>query len=195
MEKDTDYIEEKKTNSQKIKANLNEIKNILENIYSEIAYDNLAWVDDLNKIVTLFTKSDYLDDLKDLIEPILKHIKEDNKNEKVKKLNYLLNVIKEKEPDFLLENLLSASYYDSQKDGLKKSIQGQFYKLSQLTRLGKREEVIGLLLLSYSSNKKEFPKGLVKILKKEYDDDMFRSFIYAFLSNFIEIKNEENSND
>jgi len=57
------------------------------------------------------------------------------------------------------------------------------FKLLEKVRLGQRDEVMYLLLRTFKADDKKLPISLIEALKTtKYDDSLFKSFIYAFLT-------------
>ncbi len=66
------------------------------------------------------------------------------------------------------------------------------YRLLEQTRAGKRDGVYYGILRIFVSQNKKFPDQLVEAFKPIYSDEMFKVFIFSFLSGIIgnETKNE-----
>ncbi|MCM8827238.1 MAG: hypothetical protein NC904_06960 [Candidatus Omnitrophica bacterium] len=167
---------------QKISTALNEL-------YEKITPDNLDWLDDLRKTVDLFLR---VEKLLDFI-PALEYVKSRVYDEKKKRdINRIINKLKRTEPDYLVERLRELGYILFQNLKLKSAIESQALRILEQTRLGKRDVVIGMLLRIFMVNNEKFPKELIEALKQDkYDLELFRSFIYAFLSAFTETTKEE----
>ena len=60
------------------------------------------------------------------------------------------------------------------------------YRLIEQTREGKREDVYYGLLRIFVSNSKKFPEELIEAFKPKYSDEMFKIFIFTFLSCILE---------
>lgn len=59
------------------------------------------------------------------------------------------------------------------------------YRLLEQTRAGKRDDVYYGILRIFVANKRKFPDELVEAFKPIYTDEMFKVFIFSFLSGII----------
>lgn len=59
------------------------------------------------------------------------------------------------------------------------------YRLLEQTRAGKRDDVYYGILRVFVSQNKKFPDDLVEAFKPIYSDEMFKVFIFSFLSGII----------
>lgn len=59
------------------------------------------------------------------------------------------------------------------------------YRLLEQTRAGKRDDVYYGILRIFVANKRKFPDELVEAFKPIYTDEMFKVFIFSFLSGVI----------
>jgi len=73
--------------------------------------------------------------------------------------------------------------YERFYDKDKRKPTGIAYRIIQLTRLGKRDEVFSTLLHEFQGN--EFPKELAMAFNPVYPDEIFKVFIYSFLSGIL----------
>ena len=167
---------------QKINTALNEL-------YGKITPDNLDWLDDLEKTVNLFLRFEKLSDFITALEYVKSRESDENKK---RAINRIINKLKRTEPDFLVERLRNIGYGLAQNSKLKSAIESQALRILEQTRLGKRDVVIGMLLRIFMVNNEKFPSEIIEVLKQnKYDMDLFRSFIYAFLSTFIDTTKKE----
>lgn len=71
----------------------------------------------------------------------------------------------------------------------KKELGGAFenmgYRLLEQTRAGKRDDVYYGMLRIFVANNRKFPDELVEAFKPVYTDEMFKVFIFSFLSGII----------
>ncbi|MBU2447376.1 MAG: hypothetical protein KJ666_17635 [Bacteroidetes bacterium] len=83
----------------------------------------------------------------------------------------------------LIESLKRKGYV------LKKELGDAFenmgYRLLEQTRAGKRDDVYYGILRIFVSNKRKFPDELVEVFKPIYSEEMFKVFIFSFLSGII----------
>jgi|UniRef100_A0A7V4E2M0 hypothetical protein len=75
-------------------------------------------------------------------------------------------------------------FYDKEK----KRPKGIAYRIMELTRLGKRSEVFFTLLNEFQGA--YFPKELAHAFNPVYPDELFKTFIYSFLSGILGEKRE-----
>lgn len=59
------------------------------------------------------------------------------------------------------------------------------YRLLEQTRAGKRDDVYYGILRIFVANKRKFPDELVEAFKPIYSDEIFKVFIFSFLSGII----------
>lgn len=93
----------------------------------------------------------------------------------------------------LIDSLTSLGY------ALKKDLGDAFtnlgYRLLEQTRAGKRDDVYYGILRIFVSYNKKFPNQLNEVFKPIYSDEMFKVFIFSFLSGIIGKDNQtENKN-
>ncbi len=83
----------------------------------------------------------------------------------------------------LIENLKRKGY--AYKKELGEAFENMGYRLLEQTRAGKRDDVYYGLLRIFVSYKKKFPDELVEAFKPIYSEEMFKVFIFSFLSGII----------
>ncbi len=71
------------------------------------------------------------------------------------------------------------------------------YRLLELTRIGERDEVYYSILKIFVANNKKFLDKLIEAFKPIYTEEMFKVFLFLFLSGIIgkDRKSENNSGD
>jgi len=95
----------------------------------------------------------------------------------------------------LIENLRNTGYYVGKDNSdFGKAIINMGYRLLEQTRAGKRGDVYYGILRIYVSFGKTFPKDLVEAFKPIYTEEMFKVFIFSFLSGIIG-KEQQNENN
>ena len=102
----------------------------------------------------------------------------------------------------LIDELRSFAYYlvsengiikdDVKRNELTKAFDRQGYRLLELTRMGKREEVQYILLRIFFSFQIDFSQVLLKPFKYVYSDEMFKVFLFSFLSGVLGKSKENN---
>lgn len=76
---------------------------------------------------------------------------------------------------------LHERFYDVNK-GSPKSI---VFRILELTRLGKKSDVFHILLREFLNAKESMSQNLMNAFKPVYSDEMFKVFIYSFLSGLL----------
>lgn len=109
-------------------------------------------------------------------------LKKDDKN-----FYTLLYTISAQNSSVLIEKLKKLGYAirKNKSHVLQNSIANMGYRLLEQTRAGKREDVYYGLLRIFISAKENFPLDLVEAFKPYYSDEMFKVFIFTFLSGII----------
>ncbi len=77
----------------------------------------------------------------------------------------------------------NSTIYERFYDKEKKKLKGIVYRIMELTRLGKRDEVYFTLIHEFQGV--EFPFLLARAFNPIYPDDIFKIFVYSFLSGII----------
>lgn len=83
----------------------------------------------------------------------------------------------------LIESLKRKGYV--LKKELGEAFENMGYRLLEQTRAGKRDDVYYGILRIFVSNKRKFPDELVEAFKPIYSEEMFKVFIFSFLSGII----------
>jgi len=68
---------------------------------------------------------------------------------------------------------------------IKEALDRQGYRILELVRSGKRDEVFHAILRIFISAKKEFPTQLVEAFKPVYSEELFKVFLFSFLSGIL----------
>ncbi len=68
---------------------------------------------------------------------------------------------------------------------LKDAFDRQGYRILELVRAGKRDEALHAILRIFVSAKKDFPSQLVEAFKPAYSDELFKVFLFSFLSGIL----------
>lgn len=114
---------------------------------------------------------------------------ENAKKDKLEKLTSEIYGLKEGikreflyDPDNVIEKLKSDGRKILNNSSLTKAIDGIGFKLLEKIRLGQRDEVMYLLLRTFKAHNQKLPDSLIEALKTKWEDGLFKSFMYAFLS-------------
>ncbi len=170
----------------------------LDELHEKIRPDNIdEWLEDVRKTMNIFLAGEKISHFRKTLESIEYDLKKDgSKNEQLKKIYGLINSLKTAEPDFLIERLRNSGWSIARNEtGLQEAINKEALRLLEQTRLGKRDNVIGMLMRDFTTKKVKFPIELVEASKQKHDVNHFRAFIYAFLSNFTTEKTKEGGNE
>lgn len=85
----------------------------------------------------------------------------------------------------LMESLKRTGFALKQDSDLKDAFDRQGYRILELVRAGKRDEAFHAILRIFVSAKKEFPAHLVEAFKPIYSDELFKVFLFSFLSGIL----------
>jgi len=85
----------------------------------------------------------------------------------------------------LIESLKRTGYALKVDRDLKDAFDRQGYRILELVRSGKRDEAFHAILRIFVSAKKEFPSQLVEAFKPVYSDELFKVFLFSFLSGIL----------
>lgn len=164
-----------------------DINSRLDGLYQTIRPDDFSWLEDARKTFSLFIRFEKLKDFIKALECVKEELEKDGtKAHEMRVVNGLLKDLQRSEPDFLIENLKRAGYGVAQNNkSMKDAINREALRMLEQVRLGKRDAVIGMLMRNFTVRNVKMPAELVEALKPKYDTNLFRAFIYAFLSGFI----------
>lgn len=85
----------------------------------------------------------------------------------------------------MIENLKKIGLALKKSQPIKDAFDRQGYRILELARSGKREEVFHAMMRIFMAAKKEFPERLVEAFKPAYTEDLFKIFIFSFLSGIL----------
>lgn len=168
----------------------------IDSLFSKMEPDNIdEWYDDADAVIKVFTQGKKIRELLESFELIRRQLKKNEQTEKrtkqITKIARLITRLKTNEPDFLLEALKrKGSAIANSNIELKKSINGQMFRILEQIRLGKKDNVVHIILRTFAAKHKQIPPEIIDALREEYDINQFRAFMYAFLNNFITEKSE-----
>lgn len=165
----------------------NDINNKIDELYQKITPYDFSWIEDVQKTLSMFIKFEKLKDFIKALECVKKELEKDGtKTNEIKIVSGLLKELQKSEPDFLIENLKRIGYGIAQNNNsIKDAINKEALRMLELARLGKKDAVIGMLMRIFTIRNVQIPKELIEALKPKYDINLFRAFIYAFISGFI----------
>jgi hypothetical protein len=85
----------------------------------------------------------------------------------------------------LMERLKRTGFALKKERDLKDAIDRQGYRILELVRAGKRDEAFHAILRIFVSAKKEFPSQLMEAFKPVYSEELFKVFLFSFLSGIL----------
>jgi hypothetical protein len=85
----------------------------------------------------------------------------------------------------LIESLKRTGFTLKRDRDLKDAFDRQGYRILELVRAGKRDEAFHAILRIFVSAKREFPTHLVEAFKPVYPDELFKVFLFSFLSGVL----------
>jgi hypothetical protein len=85
----------------------------------------------------------------------------------------------------LMESLKRTGFALKKDRDLKDAFDRQGYRILELIRAGKRDEAFHAVLRIFVSTKKEFPSQLVEAFKPVYSEELFKVFLFSFLSGIL----------
>jgi hypothetical protein len=85
----------------------------------------------------------------------------------------------------LMESLKGTGFALKKERDLKDAFDRQGYRILELVRAGKRDEAFHAILRIFVSAKKEFPSQLVEAFKPIYSEELFKVFLFSFLSGIL----------
>lgn len=91
----------------------------------------------------------------------------------------------------LMESLKRTGFALKQDRDLKDAFDRQGYRILELVRAGKRDEAFHAILRIFVSAKKGFPAHLVEAFKPIYSDELFKVFLFSFLSGILGEEREQ----
>jgi hypothetical protein len=134
--------------------------------------------------VTDFEKGyDLLNKTRWKLQELLEWAVEQKKDDKA--LSYLYSRVAGQNASDLIDKLRGLGYRYQNEKAVKDAFDKQGYRLLEQTRNGKRQDVFYGILRIFISLQKEVPLSLVEAFKPIYSDDLFKVFIFSFLSGVL----------
>jgi len=85
----------------------------------------------------------------------------------------------------LMESLKKTGFALKQKAQIKDAFDRQGYRILELVRAGKRDEAFHAILRIFVSAEEPFPAHLVEAFKPVYSNELFKVFLFSFLSGIL----------
>jgi len=121
------------------------------------------------------------------LQNMLEHASEIKRDEK--RFKELYRRLAGKNASELIEKLARLRFAlkkDKEKDkDLEKAFEGSGYRLLEQTRAGRKDDVYYGILRIFVANNRKFPDDLIEVFKPIYSEEMFKVFIFSFLSGII----------
>jgi hypothetical protein len=134
--------------------------------------------------VTDFEKGyDLLNKARWKLQELLEWAMQEKKNDKA--LYYLYARVAGQNASDLIDKLRGLGHRYQNERAVKDLFDKQGYRLMEQTRNGKRQDVFYGILRIFISLQKEVPLSLVEAFKPIYSDELFRVFIFSFLSGVL----------
>ena len=85
----------------------------------------------------------------------------------------------------LMDSIKRTGFAFKNNRDIKDAFDRQGYRILELVRSGKRDEVFHAILRIFVSAKKDFPSQLVEAFKPVYTEELFKVFLFSFLSGIL----------
>jgi hypothetical protein len=85
----------------------------------------------------------------------------------------------------LMETLKRVGYSLKKDQVIKEAFDRQGYRILELIRAGKRDGAFHAILRIFVSAKKDFPSQLMEAFKPFYSNELFKIFLFSFLSSIL----------
>ncbi len=161
--------------------------------FEEIKKDLMEHINQNEIESPLFKKA--VDDYKKIgfeLEKILEYAAKNAKGENKSRLERLHNDISLQNISELCDRLRAyggglrgSAVYERFYDKEKKMPRGLTFRLLELTRMGKRDEVFYIILREFANAQQEINQNLVKAFNPKYSIESFKTLIYSFLSGLL----------
>lgn len=148
---------------------------------------------ELQELKTKVLQGDYsLDDFKtiykklnDQFDEFQSLLEEAYENNKTDEFYNLLTTVKGKNTSELIEQLKKYGSYLRKKQDLGEAFKNMGYRLLEQARAGKRDDVFYGFLRIFITSREVFPLVLIEAFKPYYSEEMFKIFIFSFLSGIL----------
>ncbi|MCS7164423.1 MAG: hypothetical protein NZ845_05445 [Thermodesulfovibrio sp.] len=113
-----------------------------------------------------------------------------NEREKIYKIYKNLLNINAGEMAEKLRNLGYSLKNDPNYENVKEALSDQAFRILERTRHAQRSEVFYIIERIFIANNRNFPPLLVQVFNPNYSEEIFKTFIYSFLSGILGEKEE-----
>jgi len=167
---------------ESVKSLFNEIR---ETLKEKVRKDELN-PEDFEKIIKDYKELGF--ELEKIVEYKMKYAKEEER----KKLENLHRRLSTQNVGELCDRLRNYGFrlrdkevYKRFYDKDKNAVKGIVFRLLELARLGKRDEVLHIILREFVTSQQEVDQNLLNAFNPKYSDESFRTLIYSFLSGLL----------
>ena len=119
------------------------------------------------------------------LQKLLEVAKETANPDKRQELYKLYKDISHQNVSEYMERLRGLGFGLSNDKNIKDAFDNMGFRIMELTRLGKRDEVLYSMMRIFTSAKRKFYEPLAESFKPVYSDGEFKVMIYAFLSGIL----------
>jgi len=161
--------------------------------FEEIKRDLMEYINQNEIEAPLFKKA--VDDYKKIgfeLEKILEYAAKNAKGENKSRLERLHDDISLQNISELCDRLRAhggglrkSAVYERFYDKEKRTPRGLTFRLLELARMGKRDEVFYIILREFANAQQEINQNLVRAFNPKYSIESFKTLIYSFLSGLL----------
>lgn len=152
------------------------LNELLQGLQTQLA-SGQANLDDFRRTYSVLQKA------KQEFQELLQWAAEQKRNEK--EFDSLYRQVAGWNASELVESLKRTGFALKRDSNLKDAFDRQGYRILELVRTGRRDDVFYAILRIFVSAKKEFPSQLVEAFKPVYSDELFKVFLFSFLSGIL----------
>jgi len=109
-------------------------------------------------------------------------VQERHRKEKEKEFRRFYWQVAARNATELVESLKRTGLKLRKESGIREAFERQGYRLLELVRAGKRDEAFHAILRIFVSLNRPFPAQLIEAFKPVYSDELFKVFLFSFLS-------------
>lgn len=99
-----------------------------------------------------------------------------------KEFRRFYNLVAARNASDLVESLKRTGFRLHKNQAIREAFERQGYRILELVRAGKRDEAFHAILRIFVSINHPFPTPLVEAFKPTYSDELFKVFLFSFLS-------------
>jgi hypothetical protein len=163
-------------------------KQLTEYLTEQIKTNNISY-ESLKNVISKYNE------LKLDLQQILEYAYQNAKGREKDNIYKLYKDFSYQNASDMVNNLSKLGYALKKNENYKKlvsALQDQGYRIIEKTRHAQRSEVQYMIFRIFIANEKEIPYLLSKAFNPIYSDELFKTFIYSFLSGILGEGGEEN---